>query len=422
MQRLVSPPECISPIRRNEVLLVSAIALLGAVLRFLGLGFGLPYFHHWDEGNVTDSVRDMITRGDDVPAHYYYGAPMMRLTEWAYLGAQKLHIGGFASAVLGDDVYTRLAGRLVNATIASTGTIAVYGAARLALRRPQTALVAALLYATSSDLVIHARYCVTDAALAAITAWILFLCALFANKPTLLNGVLVSLMCGIAGAYKLTGFANLVLVVPTLVLFPARGWFRVRPGEPDRALRVGHALLAAMVVPIAIYVYFRLNPHVRDHWQDALGDFDRVATNNDAGAAKPYVYRERGHPPRALGDVVPACAVLQRTPRARAWIVRCATLVGSLCGPALGETALVLVGIMQAVAIIATISRYHSSFVRYFLVHLAVRVHRRGLGYRPRAHGGDTLGRRTRAPRPRRCARRGSGGPCERVMAPAARA
>src|SRR5579859_5129207 len=49
---------------------------LALTLRLLGLRFGLPYFHHWDEVWVVENTKSMLRTLDAEPATYQYGAPI----------------------------------------------------------------------------------------------------------------------------------------------------------------------------------------------------------------------------------------------------------------------------------------------------------------------------------------------------------
>jgi hypothetical protein len=351
---------------RGEWAIVALVVIAGAVLRFLGLRFGLPYFHHWDEQNITQSVHDMIVHDDDVPRYYVYGQPMETLVVLVYKAAQKHHIGGFATAVLDDDVYTRIAGRMIGATLASTGTLAVYLAARFAARRPVAAIAAAMLYATSCDLVEQSRYCVTDASLTALTAWVLCFCAAYALRPTIANGLLACLFCGLAASYKLTGFSSLALVIPTLCLRPASGWITMSRDRPDPALRIVHAALPALAIPIAFAIYLRFNPHVVDHWRDALHDYEWITNKSHDPGPKPYLYRDAGLP--YLSSALGYLFVQSYSPHVALGLIvwGIPAVVGAAQGLRSANTV-VVVGLVHAAGVLAPFVGHTAYFVRYFL-------------------------------------------------------
>src|SRR5260370_38334314 len=53
---------------------------LALTLRVLGLRFGLPYFHHWDEGWVAENTSYILWTPDAQPKTYQYGAPLSLLS------------------------------------------------------------------------------------------------------------------------------------------------------------------------------------------------------------------------------------------------------------------------------------------------------------------------------------------------------
>jgi hypothetical protein len=351
---------------RGEWAIVALVVVAGAVLRFLGLRFGLPYFHHWDEQNITVNVHDMIVHGDNVPKFYVYGQPMESLVVLVYQAAQKHHVGGFATAVLDDDIYPRIAGRIIGATLASSGTLAMYLAGRFATRRPAAAIAAAMLYATSCDLVQHARYCVTDASMTALTAWVLCFCAAYALRPTIANGFMACLFCGAAASYKLPGFASLALVVPTLCLRPAYGWIRKANAPPGPALRIVHAALPALAIPVAIVLFLRLNPHVVDHWRDAFHDYEWIANKSHDPGPKPYCYRDPGL--RYLGAALWYVFIQSYSPSAAlaAIVFGVPAIIGAAQGVRSANTV-VVVGLVHAAGVLTPFVSYSAYFVRYFL-------------------------------------------------------
>jgi hypothetical protein len=279
----------------HELWWLAGIVVLSLVVRFLGLRLGLPYFHHWDEVLVTSSARSMLERGDDLPSNYYYGAPVMRLTALAWKAATALRLPAPWTAPFADEVALRWVGRPVVATIAASGTVATYLAGRFALRRGVDALLAALAYATASELVWHARYLVTDASVVALTAWTLAFSAAYFGRRTLLLGAVAVLLAGLTFSFKLTGLATVLLPAGVLALRPARGL--VREGDlPEPWLSVANRVLLVACVPAVVLVFLRLNPHVRDQWRVAFDQFEGIARHYREGHVKPFAERDAGLP------------------------------------------------------------------------------------------------------------------------------
>lgn len=280
----------------REAWLVLLVVVFGLLLRWLGLRLGLPYFHHWDEILVTQSARGMVERGDDVPANYFYGAPLMRLTALGYVLAKKLHLPPPFTGPLADEVTLRWVGRAISSTLAGTGTLAAYLAARFSLGRGRAALFAALSYAVAAELVWHARYLVTDASVVALSTWTLAFTAAYLRRRTLAFAALAILTAGLTFGFKLTGLATVVLPIAALVLRPAAGVLTEGDVADARVLTAAQRALAAAAAPLVLFLFLRTNPHVRDQWQQAFSQFEGIARHYRQGHVKPFAERDAGLP------------------------------------------------------------------------------------------------------------------------------
>jgi hypothetical protein len=276
-------------LRAVGLVALAIVAVLGATLRLLGIGFGLPYHHHWDEVWITESVLGMARRHDGVPASYQYGAPLMRIDEAAFLVVRWLRdASGDPSVAEAQSTLYRVS-RWVTAVLSSTGVVAVFVAAR----RPRAeawastvrAVAAALLYAVSSELVLHARYAVTDACLASFTAWTLGFAALYLDGGRLAWGVAAVLAAGVTCAFKMPGIVTtLIPLFATLALYS-------RAPRAGRERRVYRALLLA-TVPVVLATYVALNPHVVDRSHDAFHDlWMRYRQTKEGGFSSVYLRR-----------------------------------------------------------------------------------------------------------------------------------
>ena len=272
---------------RVYLAVLSAIIALGAALRLLGLDFGLPYHHHWDEGWIVDSAAGMLRRCDNMPASYQYGAPLMRLTVAAYLIAQRMRGLPVELTPVAAQTTLYACARWVVALLSSTGTVAVYLAARYASARVAqpclAALAAALLYAISSELVMHSRYAVTDACLVALTAWTLAFVAIYLDTRRARWGLLSVLAAGTTCAFKMPGVVtSLIPMLATLSLWV--GPWR----SADRASR--HKALFFAVAPVVATCYLLFNPHLVDRWGDAVRDLvGRYKQTRDGGFSSVYL-------------------------------------------------------------------------------------------------------------------------------------
>src|SRR5580698_6671072 len=105
----------------REVLLAVAITTLAFTLRFLGIRFGLPYFHHWDEGWVIENTQAMLSTRDWRPHTYQYGAPPSLI---AFLVVRTLTVLSQERVLdCSDGALLRLIGRAITVVIASSGAL-----------------------------------------------------------------------------------------------------------------------------------------------------------------------------------------------------------------------------------------------------------------------------------------------------------
>jgi 4-amino-4-deoxy-L-arabinose transferase-like glycosyltransferase len=276
--------------RRHAWLLTAAlpfIVLLGASLRLLGISFGLPYHHHWDEGWVVDSAAGMLRHHDGVPASYQYGAPLMRLTELAFVLIQCTRRASWDVTPLDARTTLFLAGRLATAVVSSTGIVAVYLATRFAQPRgapsAAPALAAALLYAASSELVLHSRYAVTDACLVAFTAWTLAFASLYLARGRVVWGALAAVAAGVTFAFKVPGIMTITIPLLAALILSLRARHQ---GGPRR----GHGIVLGMTIPSVIAIFLLLNPHFVDRSHQALHDLvSRYRQTRDGGFSRVYL-------------------------------------------------------------------------------------------------------------------------------------
>src|ERR1019366_4256601 len=228
--------------RAARAALVSGVVLLGLVVRLLGIRMGLPFHHHWDEGWIADSAAEMLRQGSDVPRSYQYGAPLIRLTEFAFLAAR----GRLAPVELTPDdaqVALYVMARVITAVIASSGTVAVYWAGWCSEpSRPRAfrvGLASALMYATAWELVLHSRYGVTDACLVGLTAWTLAFAAAYARTRRLAWALASVVAAGLTTAFKVPGVVTAIVPIAALLA--------VRPRSSRRGALLSRLLLLAAV-------------------------------------------------------------------------------------------------------------------------------------------------------------------------------
>jgi hypothetical protein len=270
-------------------LVALSAVLLALGLRLLGIRLGLPYFHHWDECWISDNAKKMLQTEDWEPSTYQYGAPLSAITAWIWVTVSelwpKVHFYD-----PGDGVTMRVISRIVTAVIASSGAAGAYLAARYALPGEQAGRVrgayAAVLYATAAELVSHGRYGVTDGDLVAWVAWSLGASALFLRTGGFGWAVATLLFAATAFSFKVTAATALAIPAFTFMLRAVTlPWLRAPAWGRG-------AMLAA--IPLAVAVFFLLNPHVAIHWQNALRDIQNRSRQTIEGGFPLFLLRTPG--------------------------------------------------------------------------------------------------------------------------------
>jgi hypothetical protein len=294
--------------RRLRAIASTAVVVLGLLLRTLGLRLGLPYGHHWDEGWIVDSITHMQVTETLVPEHFMYGAPLMELGLVVFRAYTHL----VRELSPHDGMMLRWMVRGISVVISSSATVAVYLAARWGdpdgKRSAWVALLAALLYATASELVTHARYGVTDACLVALTAWTLAFTARYLRGQHVAWGFAALVAAGVTMGFKVTAAPTALVPVAALVLVPGK-LPRVSSTLPYRVLLAGGA-------PIVFLTFIGLNPSFAhtDHWRDAWGDVVSRALQTHYGGFPEYQLREPGWPHLVAAWSALGSLALHRTP------------------------------------------------------------------------------------------------------------
>jgi 4-amino-4-deoxy-L-arabinose transferase-like glycosyltransferase len=269
--------------------LLVAVVVFGLALRLLGIRMGLPYHHHWDEGWIIDSAVSMLRKANGVPLSFQHGAPLMRLAELGYLATHGWRLPVDLD-VEGAQVAVFLAGRTVTALLTASASVAVYWAAWSAepsrARAPWVALSSALAYAAAWELVLHSRYAMTDASLAALCAWSLAFAGAYLRTVKLRWALASIVVAGVATGFKLPSF--LTDVIPILALLA-----RV---PPTRRGRLAYRCLLLAAVPLVAVIFVVLNPHVVDHAGDAARDIIGRMKQTHVGGASPIYLRTPGLP------------------------------------------------------------------------------------------------------------------------------
>jgi hypothetical protein len=357
---------------------LTVVVLFGFGLRALGLRLGLPYAHHWDEEWIVDGIVHMLVTDSLVPGHFMYGAPLMHLG----CGVFHLYSSWVRELSPHDGTMLRWMIRWVSVVISSSGAVGVYLAARWgdwdSRRSAWVGMLAALLYATASELVAHGRYGVTDACLVALTAWTLALTARYVRAQQAAWAVAALVAAGVTVGFKVTAAPTAVIPIAALVLLPAR-WPRVPlpfalagkgPGLVGPAgNRWPHRVLLLAAVPILAGTFFALNQsfvHV-DHWKDAWGDVVVRALQTHFGGFPEFQLREPGwrHMTAALSGL--GSIALHRTPAVS--ILLAAVSVGGLVCALRERNVFYAIAVAHALIAVAAVAWPNRAFLlRNYLV------------------------------------------------------
>src|SRR5450432_675849 len=347
--------------RPLRAVLLGAIVVLGAVVRFLEIRMGLPFHHHWDEGWIVDSAADMLRHGSDVPRSYQYGAPLMRLTEFAFLATHGWRLPVELDVEEAQVTLYAMA-RMATAVIASSGVVAVYWAGSRSepsrARGGRIGLASALAYATAWELVLHSRYGVTDACLVALTAWTMAFAAMYASTRRLAWAFASVLAAGVTTAFKVPGLVTVVVPVAALLLVRA-------PSSRRGAFLYRLVLVAAIPTVAGMYVLF--NPHVIDRAGDAARDIiGRMKQTHDGGSSSIYL-RDPGIPHLASALRAIAIHFLHRT--AVLSLLFTAVALGGLVSAVRSKRTIVTVALAHAILLVLSVALPNRVFwIRNYLV------------------------------------------------------
>lgn len=277
--------------------LAFAAALLLAAFQLATVRLGADYGSHWDEHFLQTLLTDSVTELSAWPRKYFYGsfyaaAGYLALApDWLdalprTLGAAR-RLAQYTGRLEPDEeiravqaaLHARIQSpeflvrvRMVFASFATLGVLAMFSAGRRLGRGPWSGALAAAALALSWQMNTHARHIAVDAMLVALVAAFLALLARFlAPRPGERPErwlLAAAALCGFATGTK---FHALLLLVPLLAALVSRR-DRAQPGRTARR--------AALCVGIAAAVTLAVNPGLL---------FDTVQVATDWGyTAKDY--------------------------------------------------------------------------------------------------------------------------------------
>jgi 1-acyl-sn-glycerol-3-phosphate acyltransferase len=263
--------------RRARAGLVAAILVLAAVVRFWGLGFGLPHTESRPDESVIVGLAQQFWSGDLNPRFFRYPTLQMYLTA-AVFGADYAEgrvrgrygsIADFRQAMIEDAAPWHLWARALTASLGILTVLVVYRLAA-AVFRPDTGLAAAFLLSLTY---LHARdshFATTDVPLT-----FFLMAAVWFTWRVLVRGrtadyAWAGILAGLAMATKYLG---LMMALPLLLAH----LMRPRPAgrSPLDTAEVGKVVLfgASLVFVFLAATPFAL-PEWRMLWRDLHSDWD----------------------------------------------------------------------------------------------------------------------------------------------------
>lgn len=228
-------------VRRMD-LVFAAILLLGLVLRLWGIGFGLPFMYHPDEGVPVSIALRFLRTGNLNPEFFHWSSLLLYLNALVYLGyfAIGRGMGIFASPsdLPYPDVVIMAVGKtalpeifiLGRGLTAMAGTLCIVWGYLIARRLyPSQAVgwVAALLLAVETVCIKHSQFIRPDTLAVFFTLWTSFFALRIVENPRWSNYVLAAIGIGLAAASKYNATLVFVSVLAAhLLRFRASAFFR----------------------------------------------------------------------------------------------------------------------------------------------------------------------------------------------------
>ncbi len=244
---------------------LGAIVLLGAVLRYVGIRWGLPnelhlFSYHPDEFHSLRGAL-ALALGDFNPHFFNYGSLYLYLVGFACL----LSSAGHSTLLLEPQLPSllqawTLIGRHVTLFAALAGIVSVYWLARQVSGHRQ-GLVAAAFLAVFPLHVLHSHYATVDVTLALLTTLALLFAVCIYQKPTLRSYALAGLAAGLAASTKYSG--GLVIVAPML----AHILRLPRDQQDPKSVRHFALMLGAAIAGFAL-----TSPYTFLDWENARKD------------------------------------------------------------------------------------------------------------------------------------------------------
>jgi hypothetical protein len=273
--------------RRVDPWLVAGVgaAILGLVLRAVGLSYGLPDHFHWDEPTIMNRAIGMAG-GDLNPHFFYYPTLLMYALLVAngglYAVGRVLHwytsTNDFAVSYLVDSTASYLVGRAMVATAGALTVLLTFVVGRRFVSAP-AGLIGALLLAVSPVHVANSHYATNDVVMAffAMLSYV-FLWQVYARGRTrdyVLAGVAIGL-----------GVSTKYLPVVLLVSLALAHAFRMRNETGTWRAVTRDLWLPVMAGAVAFAAFAVTSPYVLLDWRSAIRDYGAQAGLSSAAGCQ----------------------------------------------------------------------------------------------------------------------------------------
>jgi 4-amino-4-deoxy-L-arabinose transferase-like glycosyltransferase len=224
------------------ILALIVIVAVGAVLRLIGIWWGLPHELHTDEPVIVNGAVDLARRHSFEPSVYFRPDHVeIQISDLVYQAYAKVFL--HTSVVLGFAAHPAtflLLSRLVTVVFGLGMIVLAYFIGREFSR--SVGLVAAVLVAILPPFVEHSHYATPDVPLTAALMGVILACMRYLRTPSVRALLLASACTSIAIAIKYPG-ALATAVIALVVVIMA-----IRDGQPWRILRHGVLAVAAVIV------------------------------------------------------------------------------------------------------------------------------------------------------------------------------
>jgi 4-amino-4-deoxy-L-arabinose transferase-like glycosyltransferase len=302
------PPQLPPSIHRHRVhqhlpwLMLTMILALGAVLRYLGIFWGLPdsahiFSYHPDEFHSLRGALSLILGGDLNPHFFNYGSLYLYLVSLAALLADSSAVGNMTAEGLTQMLRDwTIAARNVNLVCALLTILVVYFTARSLFGR-RLGVLAAFTMAVLPLHVLHSDYATVDVPQTLFIALALLFSVKIGKRPRTADYLYAGLFAGLAASVKYNG--GLVLIAPLIAHFVA-----ARDEETEVPLLSWQPLAMILLSAVA---FAATSPYTFLDWSNASRDITYEVQHMRAGEEPARSADPSGFLFHALGLTITTC-------------------------------------------------------------------------------------------------------------------